>query len=123
MTIFIKVNDAGNLEIDTDSLLQHLSSTQRDLAVQSLSCRDDIIRNVMEQVFSGYTDDGYCGSHSTITEKPWTPLDIFRRRIAHEAGVVHSTELAGMEKTLARRQEELDILNRELDSYKYPRTL
>lgn len=113
----VKINDAGELVINVDDLLQHVTDTQRTLAVQSLSCRDDIIRHVMDQVFTGYTEDHYWGGHSSTRYDPYTPLDVFRRNISKCAGNIAKEEIERLELALKEKCDELSECKSKLSAY------
>ena len=119
MKFDVEINDACELVIDTDYLLRYVTSTQHDLAVQSLSCRDDVIRNVMTQVFEGYTEDGYAGARSANAEyEPYTPLDIFRRKIAKCAGDIAKHQIERLEIALKDATIKYDeLVDRTTDTF------
>lgn len=111
----VKINSGGNIEIDTDDLLRYITETQCAAAAQSLSTRDDVIRYVMEQVFEGYTTDGYRGSESSYSEIPYTPLGIFRRRIAEDSSNIAADEIDGLKSKIKQLEMELSIRQYPID--------
>jgi len=102
----IKINE-HSLCIDIDELLNSITSVQNTHVVQSLACRNDVIKHVMDQVFDTYTVDGYRGSTSSTTYEPWCPLDIFRRNIAKCASDIAKEEIEKLEAALKNKDEEV----------------
>lgn len=116
----IEINNGGDIVIDTSYLLSMLTSTQSSLAVQALSCREDVIRCVMDQVLDGYTEDGYYGAHSSFSEKPSYAIAASRRRIVENSNQVVTEEIESFKKLITSLREELKETDMKLRRYTHP---
>ena len=75
-----------------------------DLA-DSLSCKDEIIKNVADQIIGGCTELGSWGFTCGPLPLPGTPLDEAQRRIAKTAGDVAKREIERLERELQHQIE------------------
>lgn len=102
---------AGNIIMDLHDLLRFVSPETKQEMIESLACDDDIIRHVVEQIISGWTENMYCGgSACTPSANPLLPLDKARRDIAKHSGEIAKAEIEKLENTLASSMK----LNNEL---------
>ena len=91
------------LDLHDEILTPILRGHSRDKALESISCHDDVIQHVMDQVFDGMTANG-CGEWADVKEEPQTAISKARRRIVQGAGKVARDEVA-------RLARELEFLN------------
>lgn len=79
-------SDIGNkitIELSPYDILHDLMSCeQRQLLIESLSCHDEIINHVVEQLIDNYTYNGFAGSWCTSRTGA---IQIAKARIAKEA--------------------------------------
>lgn len=115
----------GTITLDLHELLQSVSPETKQELIESLSCDDDIIRHVSEQIISGWTDNMYCGSSAcTANPDPTLPLDKARREIAKHAGEIAKKQIEELESALAQSKKltsELYDEIRELRHSQKPR--
>ena len=82
--------------------------------MQSLSCKDDVIEYVFQQVFDGQTDGGYHGSIS-CTWNGNSALQIFRRKLIDiGADNASKARIKELERYLVRRDAQIKALHEEL---------
>lgn len=82
---------------DPNELLESMDSEERLSFLQSLSCHDEVLEYVMQQVFEVCTDDGHHGSIACS----WNgrePLQVFRQKMLE----------VGANDTAKRRISELE---------------
>lgn len=72
----------GKLSVNVIELLSLLSADEKKELIDSLSCEDDIIQNVADQIFEGYTKMGSYGLCGIDPSEPHTPLEIAIARVA-----------------------------------------
>lgn len=111
----------GNLEFSIDllNLLRSLTEEEQLEVVEALSCTEEIIKFVSQQVFDVLTDSGYagasvCGASSNLTE-----LDKFKRRIAEESSDVAKKEIERLTRNYSNLQERYDNLLKENQHLRY----
>ncbi len=107
--------DKGNLVIDLHHLLQRVDKDSRIEMIESLSCDEEIIRHVADQIINGFTENCFSGGQDSIAHaEPRSALDRARRDIAKKSGDIAKLEIEKLEKSIKYRQEEYDKL---LDDY------
>lgn len=85
---------------------------------QSLSCWDEVIKHVAEQIIHGQTEGGYSGSETLTQSKPSTPLQSARRDIAINSSDIAKREIEGLQKSLAVMEKLKDeYMNKYFDLY------
>lgn len=103
---------SGNLELSVclDTVLQTLSDEQKVLLVDSLSCEEAIIKNVADQILTGWTEQCSHGRTSYTSQSDpecLTALDRARRELARNSSEIAAKEIARLEDALKYREKEL----------------
>lgn len=112
----------GKITFDIDDLMRQIPPDKVRGVVEVLSCNEDLIDFVMEQVFGQWTENGYYSSRTVIaTEAPTNALDRACRRVAMEAGDVAKSEIKALEKALAYERDRSAKLIEELYSLRQRR--
>jgi len=92
----------GKIIFDVDDLMRQIPEDKVRGIVEVLSCNEELIDFVMEQVFGACTENGYYSGRAVIaTEDPTCALDRACRRVAKESGEVAKKEIERLEKALA----------------------
>ena len=93
----------GNVTFDLIGLVESISAEDKLSLVESLSCDDDVIDHVTNQLLEGWTVNMFHGKESYISDaEPRTGLDLARRRIAKECHAIAKEEIENLEKALAK---------------------
>lgn len=100
----------GRLSFDFAALLNSIPDEGKLALVDTLSCEDEIIRNVTAQILDGWTEQGshgslLCTAHSD--PKPCNALDFARRQIALRAPEVAANEIKRLQDALAHVEKQL----------------
>jgi hypothetical protein len=94
----------GHLSLNIYELLSGLTGDAlRDL-IDGLSCEEQVIANVAEQICGGYTELGSRGGY-TLSGTPHTALDKARRKIAEESSAIAREEIERLKRVLASAEE------------------
>lgn len=101
----MKFNEKGELIIDIWDVIERLSKEDKLRLVETLSCNDELIKHVADQLIDGFTENVYCGSGGVAKAEPFTQLDIQRRRIALNAGEVAKKEIEDMQRALKQAED------------------
>ena len=101
----VKFNDKGELVIDFWDALEHLPKEEKIKLIETLSCNEEIIKHVADQLIDGFTENVYSGADNSGEVTPTCQLNIQRRRIAEMAGEVAKKEIADMLRNLERAKE------------------
>ena len=96
----MKINDKGELIIDLWDGIEHLPKEEKLKLIETLSCADDVIKHVADQLIDGFTENVYFGSDLRGQAEPSTELGKQRRRIALSAGEIAAKEIKGMERSV-----------------------
>lgn len=94
-------------------VMDNLTSESKQVLIDRLSCEDDIIHMVADQLVYGLTNDGSCGGSNCDASETNTPLDKYRRLIAKEAGNVAKSEIDRLEDKVDRLKKD----NAKLSKY------
>lgn len=100
MTISI---EEGKLKISVVELLECLSPDEKRALVDTLSCEDDLIEDIANQIVNGWTAAGSHGGRCWGDADPGTPLDKAIRKVAISAGTVASKEVESLCASLRRQ--------------------
>ena len=102
----IKKNEDNQIVIDPVDLLREMTGEQKEILIDDLSCEDEIIKKVSEQIIYGCTETGWSGSISS-SHKPSTPLDIAIREVSNNSGIVAKGEIKRLENLVRLKEESL----------------
>lgn len=105
---------------DPNEILQAMNPYERLRFLQSMSCSDEIIQFVMDQVFQGCTQDGYYGSRVCAWDGD-TPLQKFQKAaIDHGTDYVAQTRIKELERYLKSAEDRVMKAELELDKVRNP---
>ena len=119
--------EGTTLTIDlTDIIHECLDDLNNTETMQSISCNELVIKNVMAQVLDGCTDDGYSGSESILSNDR-RAMQEFRAEIARRSSEVVAKEIERLEKVAKyykdkhdeKNDHEHDWESRVLNGYKW----
>ena len=95
-----------NIEINLYEILHDsITGEQRENLIQSLSCADEVIGHVAEQIIDGYTYNGFSGTWSTSRN---TALQQARQRLAENTDYAVKRTIEDMEKQIEDLKSNLE---------------
>ena len=124
----IKLDCGNGIEVtlhDATALLDVMTPEQRLQLIESLSCYDEVIKHVADQISNlyGCTENGCSGTH-TITDKAYagggSALDAAKFQVAREAGEVAMQLIDKQAQVILQQAEEIDSLRKTIAYYKNP---
>lgn len=92
---------------DPNELLYAMSGDEQIEFLESLSCQEEVIEFVLQQVFEGCTDDNLCHGSLACTWNGNTALQQFRNKLIE----------VGADYTTKKRIEELERYCKSKDDY------
>lgn len=105
----IKSDNGNKITIEFspyDIIHDLMSGEERQLLIESLSCHDEIINHVVEQLIDNYTYNGFSGKWCTSRIGA---IQVAKERIAKEAiGNCYSKTLQDMEVQIKSLQSTID---------------
>ena len=102
-----------NIKIDSWDFVQSLSEDEKKDLITALSCENDIIKNVTDQLIHGCTEDGSHGSMGSASSTS-SPLDKAKHEIAINSHKVAKRKIEGLERELKSSKE---LANEGWDKY------
>lgn len=110
----VRLTEQNELAISLEDAFCYLNAEEKLALADTLSCCDDVIKNVADQIVHGWTEASSHGSLlCTATDAPVNGLDYAMRLVAKNAGEVAKTEIERLEKALAEVKNELSDLRIE----------
>ncbi len=97
----------GKITLDLCDIFDRIPADQRDEFFDRMSCESAVIKNVADQILTGYTEMASSGLTGSTSDAPWTPLDKATREVAKLAGDVAKNEIERLEYALKQTKEEL----------------
>lgn len=94
-------------EIDIYDLLDELSLKEKKELILHLSCEDEVIQNVADQLIHGCTETGWHGGVAN-SEPPSTPLDNAVREISVNASDIAKKEIENLKRKIKSLEERKD---------------
>ncbi len=116
------IDKSGKLIIELDVydvLHDVINGEQRQDLIESLSCHDEVINHVVEQIIDGYTYNGHAGSWSRSRN---TAIQMARDAIYAAHGEIEARTLKELKETIQMLESQLVEANKELHQLKYPKT-
>jgi hypothetical protein len=101
----MNITKDGKIEIDISDWLDHLTEKKKLELIETLSCQEDIIKHVADQILTGWTENAFHGLTGFGIE-PRTALELARQRVVELAPEVAQTEIDRL-KRFAKNQEEI----------------
>lgn len=98
----VKINE-GKIVIDPYDLLQELKGEDKIRLIDDLSCQNEVIKHVSDQIIHGCTERGSHGSMGSATI-PSTPLDKAVREVSENSSDIAKKEIS----RLTRRMQFLE---------------
>lgn len=105
--------------LDATALIDLMSDDDRMQTIESLSCYDNVINHVVEQIGTlyGCTENGCAGSH-LCDDKAYagggTALDNARYQLALSAGGIAKQTIERQSEIIKSQQQDMSILNDEI---------
>ena len=114
----MKVNyEDGKIEFDLHGILEQVKGERRVEMIESLSCDDEVIRHVSDQIIERWTETCYSGGSCIIPKahpKNSSPLDIAWRKVSKMSGEVAKHEIEKLERTLKNQEEQIKKHHEEI---------
>lgn len=108
------------ISISLYDALASLPEAARAELIDTLACREEVVDEVMNQVFDGYTSMSSHGPRSFgTTATPYRGIDLARRRIAESSGDIAKKEIADLVEMVRREKERADKAIQELADLEY----
>jgi hypothetical protein len=110
MSVKVKY-DSGEITFNLVDVLEYIPKEQLAAHVEALSCNEQILAHVAEQIATGYTEYGYFGSRFCTPEpdeNSGTALDKAIRRVAKASGDVARKEIERLESALKLTEKSRD---------------
>ena len=101
----MRVNKEGKIEIDAQDIFDNIPEYSIPELIENLSCSDQVIKYVMDQVLEGWTENGYSGG-TCISLSPSTEINIARDKISKGADKVAKDRILELE-LLVKQAENL----------------
>ncbi|HFH3797467.1 TPA: hypothetical protein ACGJ08_004874 [Yersinia enterocolitica] len=126
MAIEIKASSGITITLnDASSLIDLMSDEDRVEIIESLSCYDNVIKHVADQISSlyGMTENGFAGSQICGYERLYgegTVLDKARYQVACSAQESNSELINQQSDAIKRLEERLSKTQDELLKFRYP---
>ncbi|EPC8058568.1 hypothetical protein LXE06_06160 [Yersinia enterocolitica] len=126
MTIEVKASNGITITLnDASSLIDMMSDEDRMQVIESLSCYDNVIKHVADQISSmiGMTENGFAGGQRCGYERLYgegTVLDKARYQVACSAQESNSELISQQSDAIKRLEERLSKTQDELLKFRYP---
>lgn len=106
----LTINENVSIEIsDPSDLFEMMSSEEKSELIESLSCQDEVIKHVADQIIHGCTENGRHGWLSGGAA-PSTPLSVAVREIVMASSDLARKEIESLERMVEianKRNDEL----------------
>ena len=93
----MNINEDGKLILDVNDIFDNLPNESIPDLIERLSCSEQVIKHVADQLLKGWTESGYHGSISKGLN-PSTEICIARDRIAKGAGDIALDRIKELER-------------------------
>ncbi|MBW5857510.1 hypothetical protein [Yersinia enterocolitica] len=126
MTIEVKASNGITITLnDASSLIDMMSDEDRMQVIESLSCYDNVIKHVVDQISSmyGMTENGFAGGQRCGYERLYgegTVLDKARYQVACSAQESNNELISQQSDAIKRLEERLSKTQDELLKFRYP---
>ena len=108
--------EGGEISVRVDLLLDYMSDQDKLDLAQRLSCEDEIIQHVVDQITEGATEDGSCGIRIYPPQAcPSHPLDMAVRQIAKASSDIAQREIDRLERAMQHKDGEIRRLQAQLE--------
>lgn len=97
----------GNLKINIFDILDNTDDDAKLEFIESLSCRESVIKHVVDQILNGQTENGFCGFKSLTESYPRDQIDKARREISKRSSEIAKEEIKRLEEALRKSQENV----------------
>jgi hypothetical protein len=102
-----KINPKGKIEFDLIEFIECLDAESQISFIETLSCFDSIIKHVMDQVLTGWTENLYNGSDYDSNPEKNSIIGKARERITSQAiDELKDREIERLKLHLGRSQKE-----------------
>lgn len=108
-----------NLVIDYLDLFAGLSEEEKLYVADSLSREDDIIKFVVQQILTGWTEQGSSGGRACSWSKWQRGIDLAITEISKVSGEIAAREIERLHGEMARLAKQRDDLTHRLYSLRH----
>lgn len=112
----MKINyESGSISFELHDLLCQVSPEQKRDLVESLSCDDELVRFVTQQILDKWTEGGYhAGVYcSAVADPGHSGLDWAWREVAKRSSEVAKRDIERLEDAVRRQNEQIRELLQE----------
>lgn len=104
---------------DLDELIYALEPEERLYFLESLSCQDEILEHVMEQVFEGHTFNEYMHGWESCSWNGSTPLQVFKKKMFEVGAIPEMNKyVERLEREIKRNEATIEELRNEIYKFK-----
>lgn len=112
-----RLTENFSVEIPLEEVFRELGGEGKKRLIEVLSCEEEVIRHVADQIIDGFTEN-FCSGASYYPEKSdrekCSATERARREIACKSSTVYSYCIKNLEKALACLEAENKSLREEL---------
>lgn len=101
----MNINSNGKLEIDILEIFDGISGDAKVELIERLSCEDAVIKHVIDQVLTGWTENGYSGGTVVNEVESSCELNIARDKIASGASMLARKEYKRLKRVAESKQK------------------
>lgn len=103
-------------------LIEYMPMEDKLKLIESLSCDEEVIKHVIDQVLDGCTENGSCGGkYCTAHADPTRGLDFACRQVALRAGETAVSEIKRLQDAVRSKDKELEDYRKLLDEERHLR--
>lgn len=110
----------ATIKFDMIEFIHNLSDEEQSGIIESLSCSEQVIKHVTDQIFYGYTDNGFCGSiaFDDGTSEFKTAVGRAKDLVIEKADEIARKRIEQLEASNKIMKETIDRLYQENDRLK-----
>lgn len=115
----------GKIIIDPIDFLSKMKGDDKIILIEALSCEDEIIQHVSDQIIHGCTENGWYGGKSFEGEAS-TPLDKAVRAVSEKSSDIAKKEIAKLKRIVKAKEDsaqrawdKFNKLNAEINKEAY----
>lgn len=125
--INLKLNGITLQFDDATALIDLMTAEDRAQVIESMSCYDDVVKHVADQICSphGWTENGFSGSSRCGEDKyagEGTALDKARYQVAMSASESAAEYMASQAEIIINQKKQIDVLDSKLNQLQNPRS-
>lgn len=115
----------ATIKFDMIEFIHNLSDEEQSGIIESLSCSEQVIKHVTDQIFYGHTENLYCGSvsYDDGTSEFKTAIGYAKDLVIEKADEVARKRIEQLEFANKRMKDTIDRLYQENDQLKRSRNI